>query len=272
MQRITKWAFVVIVFLFSCNSGTIIPKKDMVSILAKIYITDATVLSSDFRKTYYDKDTIEYYGKTIQSFGYTPAQFDSSLKFYSKEPKVLDAIYDKVIIELSMLETDLTVERDLLSKKDSSLVDTSANLWNIKTIWHIPEDGIDNHIYFKIPVIGLGTYTFSANFQVFDDDKSVKPRMSAYFYYDDLTPTGKLSQIEHRNLLQDGVMRNIQVQLELKDQIVTHFTGYLLDNGNDNGKVNKHALISDIKVTYKPFPSKIKKPLRKVKLSESAIE
>ncbi len=251
MQKINKWVLIITILFSSCS--TIIPEKDMVSILAKIYITDATVINSDLPRKYSEKDSIDYYGKAISSFGYSSAQFDSSLNYYSKDPKKLDKIYDKVITELLSLETNLTIEKDLLNKQDSSRQNSANSLWNVKTKWQIPEDGIDNHIFFKIPVKGFGTYNFSADVQVFQDDKSVKPRINIHFFYDDHTPTGNLSQIKQVELIQDGVMRNVRIQLELNDPMVTHVTGYLLDNGNDDGKVNKHVSISNIKFIYTPL-------------------
>ncbi len=256
MRNLKNYLFLLPILLFACHSDMLIPQKDMVQILVKISLIDATIITTDSRNTLYYKDTIDYYSSAYEAMGYTKAQFDSSISYYSRNPKEFDLLFDKVIIELSKMETKLTEETNQAnSLKDSTAIDTAANLWNQKTLWSIPEDGIDNHIYFNIPVKGFGTYTLSGDFQVFEDDKSVKPRVIAYFYYDDKSESGKLTQAKEHVFQQDGISRKVSLSFELNDPKVTHLKGVLLDNGNDNGKVKKHVLISNLMVKYKPFPS-----------------
>ena len=268
MQKRNRWTLVVTMLLFSCKTSTIIPEKDMISILVKISITDATVVNSDLRKTYFDKDTIDYYGKTIQSFGYSSAQFDSSLKHYSKAPKELDAIYDKVIIELSKIQTDLAT----LSKKDSTGIDSLKNLWSLKTEYNLSLDGPQDLIFFDIPVVGLGTYTLSYDIQIFADDESVNPQLKIYFYYNNKTESGDVSHYITKPYIKDGVKRTITTQMELRNSLVTKLKGLLLDYSNPNKNFRSHATVSNIKVNYKPFSPKNKKSFKRSKRAESAIQ
>jgi hypothetical protein len=254
MQRILKYALVAITIFSSCKSSYIIPQKDLVSLLVRIHLIDATVTKSDLRTAYFNKDTIDYYGKTIQSFGYSQAQFDSSLKFYSKDPKQLDAIYDKVIIELSRIETKITADNK--SSLDSILKDTLRNLWNLNPIYELPTEGKQSSIDFKIPTIGPGTYTISAEVLIYPDDQSAKPSMVAYFYFDDQSTEGKKSVLTTKPYQKSDQPQVYIMQMELHNSLVTHLRGSLFLHSTTDVNSVMHARVSNISVSFKPLPHK----------------
>ena len=257
MAKIIKLFVLVIPFMFSCTPKTkVIPKKDMVSMLAKIHIVEASIKASDATRDYFKKDTIDLYGKTIESFGYTKRQFDSSLAYYSKDPKVLDDIYDKVINKLSVLDAKLAEENSI---KSDSLIksDTLTNLWNQKQDWELPTDGIMNSIDFSIPTIGLGTYTISADICVFPNDQSVNGLIEAFFFIDEKTP--KLNRLHSKSSLfiKDGKVHNYSVVLEQKNSLVTLIKGSLFKHSDIKKDFKKHATITNIKVYFKPSGKKL---------------
>lgn len=261
-----------VVILSSCQHEVIIPRKDMANILVKVFLIDAATQSSPSKMNLYNKDSIDYYSAAIESYGYTLVQFDSSISYYTKHPKELDAIFDKVIIQLSRKETKLNEGIASGQEKNNAGTDSTQNLWPLKSTWDIPIDGNDNHINFSIPLKGFGKYTISADVQIHPDDESEEPRMTAYFYFDDKTPSGKLGQITHQYFQKDGIVRNIKIELELKEDIFTHFTGAILDNGNSNGKVKKHVTVSNIRITYKPIPvKKAIKDLKRIPVPETKV-
>ncbi|RPH32755.1 MAG: DUF4296 domain-containing protein [Bacteroidales bacterium] len=249
MQKLARYALLM-VLLVSCNREVVIPEKDMVSILTKIQIIDASVQSFRLREAYFNKDTIDYYSRTIQSYGYTEEQFDSSLSFYTKRPKEFDAIYDKVIIELSKLETKFTAENKNII--DSIAKDTLKNLWNLRTSYHIPDDGSRSKIDFMIPVNGLGVYTISADVLIHDDDATVNPSMEAYFYFDDKSKDGRKSGITTKSYSRVKDTLTYSMQLELKNSLVTHLKGSLYNHSNADTNFTKHATIMNIKISHKP--------------------
>jgi len=263
MHKIYKYSLIVLMLVISCRSNTIIPQKDMVLLLAKIQIIDASVARNEIRKTYFNNDTIDYYSKTIQSFGYTQAQFDSSLKYYAQNPKVLDKIYDKVIIELSKIETKIIADNKIV--EDSIAKDTLRNLWDLKPSYEIPADSVQSTIDFKIPVKGPGIYTISADVCIYNDDESVDPSMLAYFYFNDKSKEGKRSVITLKYYQRLEESKNYSIQLELHNTLVTHLKGSLLNNRNTNNNFKKHASLSNIKVSYKQLLLKRPKPVKKEK-------
>jgi len=250
MKKVFAFALIVIIFFISCRSKIIIPKRDMVSLLVKIQLLDASIQSSKFRhKNNGSKDTLDYYSKTIESFGYTESQFDSSLKFYSKSSKELDAIYDEVIIELSKIEMKVIAENK--EKEDSIALDTLKNLWPLKPQWDVPAEGATNPVAFEIPVVGEGIYTISADIVIYPDDESVNPTLTASFFFDDKSKKGNISEYTTKKINKDGVQRNYKIIIELKNALVTHLKGFILDHHNSNTEFKKHASASNITITYK---------------------
>lgn len=237
--------------MVSCTPRVkVIPQKDMVSILAKIHIVEASIKASDATRDYFKKDTIDIYGKTIESFGYSKSQFDSSLAFYSKDPKVLDDIYDKVINNLSVLDAKLAEEN---STKTDSLInaDTLTNLWNLKQDWELPADGEMNTIDFSIPTIGLGTYTISADICVFPNDESVDGLIEAFFFIDEKTPKFNRLHSKSSFFIKDGKTHNYSVVLDQKNSLVTQIKGSLFKHSDIKRNFRKHATITNTKVFYK---------------------
>lgn len=269
MQKVYTFALIVIIFIISCRSKTIIPKRDMVSLLVKIQILDAAILNSDLKHDNNSNkdDNLDFYSKTIQSFGYTEAQFDSSLRYYASNSKAFDAIYDEVIIELSKIEMKMIAENKV---KEDAAIDTLKNLWPLKPLWQVPADGTINPIAFELPVVGEGIYTVSADITIYPDDESVDPSLTAYFFFDDKSEKGNISERIFKKLSKDGIQRNHKIRIELKNSLVTHMKGFILEHHNSNAEFKKHASASNIKITYTPFPKS--KRIIKAKHSLRPIE
>jgi len=253
MQRKVLF-FLLIIAIVSCKNRAIIPEKDMVLIVAKIQILDASTQHFGYRSAFFNKDTIDNYTKIIQSFGYTKAQFDSSLNYYSGKPKEMDNIYDKVIIELSKVETKIKEIES--NKRDSISRDSLKNLWPLKTKIDFPKDDSIGTVDFSIPVTGLGSYTISAKVFIFDDDKSLNTSMMAYFYLDDKSKEGNKSGMTTAKYLKGKDTLDYTITLDLNNTLVTHLKGSLYNYSNKKQNIKKHALITDIKVTYKQTPLK----------------
>lgn len=240
--------FLSVFFLESCFHNEIIPEKDMVAILTKIQLIDATVQHPIYSNTFFNKDSIDYYSNAITAFGYTKAQFDSSLSYYSRKPKELDAIYDKVILELSKIETKYSAAEYV--SLDSIRRDSIANFWELNTSYDFPKDDSLGNINFCIPVRGLGTYTISAKVRVFEDDNTLNPSMEAYFFFDDKSKEGNRSFFTSKPYSKGNDTLVYSIQLELNNSLVTHLKGSLYAYGNNNQIITKHALIHNIKVNY----------------------
>jgi len=291
MKNPIKFYFLItfgILILFACNSGDIIPQKDMVKILKKIYLTDGVVNISNSQE-FFDKDTIQYYEPILSQYGYTTAQFDSSIKYYTRNTEEFDEIFDRVIIELSRLEEKIKeVPSGVDSlETDADAIDTSLNLWPHKTYWDMALDHHSNpSLGFDIPVKKYGIYTISFDVQIFPDDESEDTRMYIFFYYDDKTPTGSLSKEIYHTYVKDGSVQSLSFNLELDNPTVTHISGWLYDHGGERKDLKRHAIFSKLYVSYKPvlkdsissprdtfkFRERKRKLLKRVEVSGNSIE
>jgi hypothetical protein len=109
-----KHAMVVMTLLFiagSCGYPPFEPpdgipnQSEMMDILFDIHLIEG---SKSGQTVYGDTIPVDYYYEAIyRKYNITAAIFDSAMTIYSREPGILDAIYEKVIERLSMLEADI---------------------------------------------------------------------------------------------------------------------------------------------------------------------
>ena len=250
MRRTVSLILVSIFSLLSCNKGYIIPERDMVKILTKIFITDG-VTSTPPHNILYGHDSIDYYEPILKSYGYTTAQFDSSVKYYSRNTEKFDIIFDKVVMELTRMRDKLeeTSKSDTLDRNS----DSSDNLWPHKTRWNMAiEYSTNPSLGFDIPVVDLGDYTISFDAQFFPDDEGVNVRHYIFFYFDNGTPIGVRENPVFATYVKDGNVHSYSYKLTLTDKQITHLKGWLYDSGNSNSNFKRNAIFSNLKVTYSP--------------------
>jgi hypothetical protein len=261
MRKPLVFIALIIINCSSCNRNNIIPEQEMVDILVKVFITDATVISPHLHRPISRLDSINYYAWAYESLGYTEHQFEVSLNHYTSNPDKLNKILDKVISELSRIETE--IEPKLLPVSEVSL-DSISNLWNEKQEWYLPADGSQNPIYFKIPAVGPGIYTLSAEVRVFPDDQSQSTTMTSYFYFDDGTEQGVRSGLKVVPYLKDGESRVVTLSNTIIKSEVTYIMGMVMDHSPQEGNWSKHSEIKNITLQFTPLPDPLK-PKRLIK-------
>ncbi len=106
----------LVIFLFSCNNNEnklpdyVISHDDMVNIIIDIHLTDGLFTNNKVRRKLAKKDSLNYYNAILNNYGYTRADFDTSVHFYSKNIDEYDKIYEEVLNNLSEMETKLKQE------------------------------------------------------------------------------------------------------------------------------------------------------------------
>ncbi len=280
MNRYFFWLNLsILLALGSCRNNSVIPENNMVKILTKIYITDGVTFINAHSQLY-GHDTIAYYEPIIESFGYTTAQFDSSIKYYSKRTERFDVIFDKVVTELSRLQDKQNEKSD----ENTTISEPSAdgNLWPLKNRWEMAIDyTINPSLGFDIPVIGLGDYMISFDAQVFPEDEALNVRYYIFFYCDNKTPVGIRENSVLATYIKDGQVHKYSHIFKLENPEITHLKGWLYDHGNSDDKFMRKAIFSNFKVYYTPktedFPKNEKhlpkepkfKEVKKIKVVEA---
>lgn len=239
-----------------------IPNKDMVNILAEVFITDAITSTSYLAQKLSRKDSIEYYEPIVDKYGYTEGEFIYTINYLMDNPSEFEKLMDKVVGQLSIIETE---KAQLISRKlDKKEIkeeqeDQEDNLWANKRNWKLPEDGSDERLFFKVPTQGEGLYSVTAKVIVKPEDQSVEPSMHVWFYTEAEPPDFRFTPKQEK-YLKDGEERTVILRCMLTDTTMTHFMGYILDHQPRSGKWTKYAEISKISIKFTPLPDENIKP------------
>ena len=98
------------IVLVCCNNknelpGEIIPEDKMVEVIAEIEFTQALIkLKLSSQDSIIDQKKL--FNEVYSTFNTSEKQFNKSLAYYAKQPKVLDGIYVKVITKLSKKQAE----------------------------------------------------------------------------------------------------------------------------------------------------------------------
>ncbi len=214
----------------------------MVPILVDIYKANGVMSMNYSFKLDYTLDSSLLYGWVMDKHNITKAQFDSSLVYYTKKTDALNKIYDKVITQLSKMQDNLSS-----SNKNE---ETKTNvIWKEKRKYHLPVDGPRSKVPFNVAITETGLYTISAKIQIRNIDQSVNPHITAYFWYNDGSETGKREYFNVTKLRKDGYSRNYSCSKRLTNKKYTHIKGYILDDDNKEPGFIKQAIVSDLIIT-----------------------
>ena len=219
----------------------LISENDMVEILTDTYLTAGMLDITIRRETWAQRDSILNYIDIIKSHGHTLEQFDATLKYYfTEKPKRLSRLYDRVTANLLRLETDvMTVE----SPAEPSV---SRNLWPGNASYLFPENFTRDPVWFDIPAEIPGEYVLSADIKLFEDDRSLKPRVTVFFSYIDSSGSERRDYWREVRLLKSGEFINAVTRKTLDSVEGVRIRGWLLNHDNQPGTWEKHARIANI--------------------------
>lgn len=241
----------LIALVFACRPDKIrkadtIPEKKLIPLLVDLYLLQGSFHSPVVFRNYGGIDSTALFGNLFEKHGVTREELDRTLDYYSARPDKLEKIYQKLLVQLTQLETKLQ-EPDTKSGNP-------VNLWNQQKKWSLAGNKDVSKLPFVIPLKGPGTYTIQVRLRLHDDDQSVNPRLTAYFWYKDDTPLGKRSDFPVRRYQKSSRMITYSVSKNLGDEPYTHLRGNILDYDSPEEGVNwnRHVDIEDISVTFTP--------------------
>ena len=112
------WLLVVLVIAFACrNEKKVIPREELVPVLVDIHLLDGAIRHSRYRDNVKMPDSIDVYEYVLEKHGYTQPQFDSSMAYYSRDPRRFEQIYQEVLARLNRMETEVREEKEERKKK-----------------------------------------------------------------------------------------------------------------------------------------------------------
>ncbi len=119
MRRVV--IFFIVFLIVACKSTNkneyIIPEEDFKQILVEIHLKDGVAGNSRLRRDAARYDTTNIYTTSIEKYGYTREQFDSTLNYYAFYINSLDRIYDDVLRRLNEKETEI---RQAIKEQDEA--------------------------------------------------------------------------------------------------------------------------------------------------------
>ena len=223
-------------------SKYLIPKDTFQEILADIYLVDGYYMMN-YGKLSGQNPTNNYYNSVLHDYGYSRANFDSTLRYYSQNPKKFEPLYDEVITKLNKLQQEV-----FLLQQYS---DTSQNLFKKKTTWSLPKDGLREMIPFKVAIKDTGQYTIILQLKIFDDDQAKDPHLTSYFWYDDGTKNGYIDYIPFIVYKKTKRMMVLSTSKRNRNKKVTHIKGWVLNHDNQGIDFKKHVEVQSIIVAKK---------------------
>lgn len=263
----------IIISAVACTNRDIIPERDMVRILTKVYLTDATV-NSMARTGRFNNDSTQYYEHIIEGFGYTTDQFDSSIKYYSYHTDKFDDIYDRVIIELAKIEASLSDNAQSKTSTDKSEQDTLKNLWPLKSYWNMAVEN-NPHLGFDVEIKGLGSYVLTYDALIFPDDGTVDPFFDAFLHCGTADEVVGQAVGHQTYYYEKGPEKHSHsFTFEVNDEKLTILRGYLYlyDRQQTPQNASKRAIFTNIVVRYIPAKPAVLHPAVEKKPTLKRIE
>jgi hypothetical protein len=251
-KQIISFAAMILILSSCGNSGDskparkmLIPDEKLVAILTDTYLTTGMIDLPQMRETWAQRDSTLNYTDVIKSYGFTYEQFDATVRYYfTDKPKKLSRIYDRVTGNL------LELEAVVLSENGPVEAASGENLWTGKASYIFPEEYTRDPVWFDIPAEKPGEYVLQADIMVFEDDKSLNPRVTVYFSYTDSAGVEKQDYWDEVSLLKDGQFQTVELRRTLDTIPDVRLRGWLLNHDNQPGQWRKHARIANISLRF----------------------
>jgi len=143
-KHIRCWTFLLLFFfvLSSCSDRPkgVLNKSDMTDFLVDLHKLDG-VLDVKGLGSAQDRENLYYYNALLKKYGISAAQFDSSLAWYSKNPKSFEKIYANVYDRLENLDS-LQLQEMADLQKLQAYKESSYNIWNNRNKLVINQDSL----------------------------------------------------------------------------------------------------------------------------------
>lgn len=206
---------ILFVLLFACSSRTKlrpIPEKDLVPLLVDLHVSDALALNSAIVDNFGRMDSAILYSTALGKHGYSKEELLFTLNYFAKTPEKLMEIYDNVFATLSRMSEEAKAEY------------MSYSIENTTAIWKpdqpriiLKGDDVDYPGPYTIKISDTGTYVLNINIKLSNSDKSVNPKVIAYFYNPADSAEEKREYFEEINLNKSKYSREYLLLKSISD-------------------------------------------------------
>ncbi len=190
MRRVYKHSGLIIsliitILFIGCSNR---PKNVLDTEEMENFLFDMHLLESSLRTSGHlyrtPREQQFYYAELFDKYGITKADYDSSIVWYTKNPKEYNRIYDKVLARIDTLKKD--VFRRKFHPIDSVHFVQEKSIWKRKTVYNLTAKQRQKELFFEITDTSFtsqDTYQFSLCENLSTFDSIVKPYIVLYVNY-----------------------------------------------------------------------------------------
>lgn len=196
---------IILIFLSACSNRPkgVMSKSEMRTFLTDLHLLEGTLTT---RYELNDREKAYYYQVLFEKHHVTKAEFDSSIVYYTKNPKVFERIYSKVNKNLDNLKMDVESGKYLPVIPDSiKFKPENINIWTRNIAFKYPKDTVKNNLTFTIidnQLLTKDLYTFSYRMIAYTKDSLQTAYTTLRIHYAD----GVVDSLWH-DVKTDSVMR-----------------------------------------------------------------
>jgi hypothetical protein len=225
-----------------------IPEKELIKILTDTYIADGLLSIPTIHSWYTTIDSSFTYNKVIEQHGYTKATMDKTMKYYFiKRPKKLIEIYDRVLGNLTEMES-------LVEKELQLTLSQTSEFWNGKSSYILPDPAGNDSTVIDLNISTPGFYRLNYTAIVFPADEMENPRFFGYTCHSDSIESGKRDYLNPVAYIKDGLPHTYSMKIYVPYYRPLHLKGWLIDSFIHSGSLEKHAIIDKISLTFSTAP------------------
>lgn len=192
------------------RSKDLIPEKEFIQLLVDIHMFDAILTNHALNEVTGNIDSLTIYSSVLKKYNTDKETFDATMKWYSTNHEELSMLYDNVFGEINKRLRTIDEQMDLFNQTGNK------NIYNSKKYKNYKGDTANYPKPYIIKTDSAGTYLFNIRLRMFEDDKSVNPRIIAYFINNKTNPTDSILAID-APMIKSNHSRDYQYIAELTD-------------------------------------------------------
>lgn len=223
---------ILVLFQLACSSRSegVMSRREMRSFLVDYHLLEG-VLSAQGIVEEDVKDN--YYHALFEKYGITKADFDSSLVYYTKNPKVFERIYNGVTNDLDEIKADVISGKYFPVLPDSiRLKPEIKEIWSLDSAFHAIGDSSRSKLFFTVKnknLLSKDVYYFSFRMRAFPHDSILSGYTIFRVHYAD----GQTDSLCHE-VLNDSIFRRYKYTLIAKRNFkIDSLSGVFYENLQD---------------------------------------
>ncbi|MBK9392266.1 MAG: DUF4296 domain-containing protein [Bacteroidetes bacterium] len=221
----------------------LIPEKDFISLIKEIHLADGLLANPKVQNWVLSIDSVTIYYYLAEKHGYTKEAYDKTFRYYFiSKPKELTKIYDKILGELSEMES-------LLAKEVMISRERNSNIWTGERNYYFPDGTGTKSVEFEVSLTGSRLYTLKFTATLFPDDQSVNLKARAFTCSADSINTGIKTWYETPVFLKDGNPHTYSVRIFVASKEPTVLKGTLYEPLNCLEEWQKHIRFENVSLS-----------------------